>query len=147
MVDVNLALKKAYKTALWGISYNSVTVKCFLDQLPSTVAPGVYIIFRPVTDTDNSAKTASMHIALMSVSVYTNNQMYNDGIAIDTVANSVLQAIYPHPRYNITLTNTNLQVVATYKYSDRTNNFSVEKQLTYVDREIIFRHRIFENPS
>lgn len=147
MIDVNLPLKKAYFAAFAGITYLGVPVKSFYGQLPSTISPAIYIIFRPITDTDNSAKTASLHITLMSVSIFTNSEVYNDGVAVDVVANTVMQRIYPRPNYNITLSNTDLQVVRTYKDSDTTDNFSVDRQNTYIDRTIIFRHNIFENPS
>lgn len=146
MLDINEPLRIVYFTALSGIVYNSVPIQVFSPQLPSTIAPGIYIIIGPIIDTNDNLKTSFQHESLVPVSIYTNSLQYNDGAAVNAVAQEVMQRIWPYTRFNITLPN-GLKCTITQKDSDTTSDFSIQNQNTYIDRTITFRHLIFENVS
>lgn len=146
MLSSNLALRKAYFATLSTIQYNSAAVPVYWSQLPTTVAPGIYIIFGSIRNTDDSNKNASVTQTSVTVSIYTNSLKYNDGVAVESVANEVLNRLYLNPQFKITL-NQFFQVIGTQLTSDNTNDFSQDKQNTYIDRIMVFNHTIFQNVS
>lgn len=147
MLSSNIALRKAYFTALSTIQYNGSPVPVFWSQLPTTIAPGIYIIFGQIRNNDNSNKNASVTQTSVTVSIYTNSLKYNDGIAVESIANEVMNRIYKTPDYNIDLNDNFFQVIQTRLTSDITQDFSQDKQNVYIDRILIFNHTIFQNVS
>jgi len=51
MRDINLVIRKAYKTALAGVG-----AQLFYQQAPDDIADSVYIVISSITSTDISAK-------------------------------------------------------------------------------------------
>lgn len=147
MLSNNLSLRKAYYALLNTIEYSGVPVPVFWGQLPTSMSPGVYIIFGQIRNNDQSNKSSSVTSTNVTVSVYTNSFKYNDGQAVEVVANEVLNRIYDTPQFNISLAETFFQVIATKLSSDTTQDFSQDKQNCYVDRTMIFNHTIFQNVS
>jgi hypothetical protein len=145
MLSINTSIRKAYYSTLGTIQYEGVAVPVFWNQIPSTIAPGIYIIFSNIRNNDQSNKGASVTQTSVTVSVYTNSLKYNDGIAVESVANEVLNRIYNSPQFKLPL-DTFFQVTQTRLTSDITNNFS-ERQNVYIDRILIFNHTIFQNVS
>lgn len=145
MLSSNLAIRRAYFAALRTIEYNSLFVPVYFSQLPTTIAPGIYIIFGQIRNVDDSNKSASVTKTSVTVSVYTNSVKYNDGVAVEQVANEVLNRIYKNPQFKI-LENSFFQVIGTELISDMTNDFSKDQNV-YIDRILIFQHTIFQNVS
>ncbi len=147
MLSSNLAIRAAYQSLLSTITYLGNPVKVFWSQLPTDIAPGIYIIFSQIRNVDDSNKNASVTQTSVTVSVYSNSVKYNDGVAVDTVANEVLNRLYTNPQFKIPLANSWFQVLGTTLTSDQTQDFSQDKQSIYIDRIMIFQHGIFQNPS
>jgi hypothetical protein len=146
MLSCNLSLRKAYFATLSTIKYQNVLVPVYWSQLPTTIAPGIYIIFGQIRNNDNSPKTSAVTQTSVTVSIYTNSLKYNDGVAVESVANEVLNRIYKTTQFNISLDQF-FQIVRTQLQSDMTNNFTQDKQNVYIDRILIFTHTIFQNVS
>lgn len=147
MLSPNLTIRQAYQSLLSTITYLSVPVPVYWSQLPTDIAPGLYIIFGQIRNNDDSNKNASVTQTSVTVSVFTNSVKYNDGVAVDTVANEVLNRLYLNPQFKIPLANSWFQVVKTTLQSDQTQDFAQDKQNIYIDRIMIFSHTIFQNPS
>lgn len=147
MISVNLSLRKAYKSILGDITYLGNPVPVYWNQIPTSIAPGIYISYGQIRNTDISNKTNAMTQTSVTVSVYTNSLKYNDGVAVEVVANEVLNRLYKVPNFNIALAESFFQVVSTTLQSDLTQDFSEENANVYIDRILIFQHRIFQNVS
>lgn len=147
MLSSNLSLRKAYFAQLNTIQYLGNPVPVFWGQLPTSMAPGVYIIFGEIRHNDSSNKSASVTSTSVTVSIYTNSFKYNNGEAVELVANEVLNRIYNTPQFNISLSETFFQVIKTRLTSDSTRDLSDNMQNCYVDRTLIFNHTIFQNVS
>lgn len=147
MLSINLSLRKAYFSILSTIEYLGDPVKVFWNQLPTTIAPGIYIIFGQIRNIDISNKTSPMTQTNVMVSVYTNSIKYNDGVAVEVVAGEVLNRLYNRPNFNIAMAESFFQIVSTTLQSDFTQDFTEDKQNIYMDRILIFQHRIFQNVS
>jgi hypothetical protein len=147
MLSSNLSIRRAYYATLSTITYDGSPVPVFYGQLPTTIAPGVYIIFSNIRNNDNSNKNASVTQTSVTVSIYTNSLKYNDGIAVETVANEVLNRIKKTPNFNIALAESFFQCIQTTVQSDITNDFSQDRQNVYIDRILTFSHTIFQNVS
>lgn len=147
MLSSNITLRQAYYSILSTISYNGSPVPVFWAQLPTTISPGIYIIFSQIRNNDNSNKGASVTKTSVTVSIYTNSLKYNDGVAVEAVANEVFNRIYKTPQFNIDLNSNFLKIVNTSLASDVTNDFSQSRQNVYIDRILVFNHLIFQNVS
>ncbi len=147
MLSSNLTIRAAYNTLLSTITYNSVAVPVYWQQLPTDIAPGIYIIFGQIRNNDDSNKGASVTQTSVTVSIFTNSPQYNDGVAVDTVANEVLNRLYLNPQFKIPLSSSFFQVINTTLESDITNDFSQDQQNIYIDRIMVFNHTIFQNVS
>jgi len=145
MLSSNLALRKRYFAELSNIVYDSVQVPVFFSMLPTSIAPGLYITFGQIRNVDDSNKSASVTKTSVTVSVYTNSLKYNDGVAVEAVANEVLNRIYKNPQFKI-LTDSFFQVIGTELTGDMTNDYSTNQNV-YIDRILIFEHTIFQNVS
>lgn len=146
MISPNLSVRRAYKTALNTITYLGNPVPAYWSQIPTTIAPGIYISYGQIRNVDLSNKTNAMTLTSVTVTVYTNHIKYNDGVAVEVVANEVLNRLLNTPSFNIQLAESFFQVVGTRLLSDVTNDFT-DKQNVYIDRIMIFNHRIFQNVS
>lgn len=145
MIDVNGPLKKAYKTALTGIVFNSFTVPVYATYLPDNIAAENYIVFGSVTNnaigTINSQDTATS----MRVTVYTTGSRNNNGDAADYIGGKVLERIHASPSFNIALpVGVALQMTGTTLESDTTQDYSLSGNKIYIDRILIFRHSILQ---
>lgn len=147
MLSVNLSLSRAYFSILSTITYLGNPVPVFKNQIPTTISPGFYIMFGRIRNVDVSNKTSPMTQTSVTVSIYTNSLKYNDGVAVEVVANEVLNRLLKTPNFNIALAESFFQVVGTSLQNDFTQDFSEDKQNTYIDRIMIFQHTIFQNVS
>lgn len=147
MLSVNLSLRKAYFATLSTIEYEGNPVKVFWSQLPTSIAPGIYIVFGQIRNVDIGNKSNTLTLTSVTVSVYTNSLKYNDGIAVEIVTNEVLNRIYKDQRFKLELDSDFFQVLGTTLQSDFTQDFTEDKQNVYIDRILIFQHTIFQNAS
>lgn len=147
MLSVNLTLRKAYFASLNNITYDGNPVKVFWSQLPTSIAPGIYIIFGQIRNVDIGNKSRSLTLTSVTVSIYTNNIKYNDGVAVEIVAGEVLNRIYRDQRFKLDLNSDFFNILGTTLQSDFTQDFTEDKQNVYIDRILIFQHTIFQNGS
>lgn len=147
MLSVNADISTTYFSLLSTITYLGNPVPVFKNQIPSTIAPGIYIAFGRIRNNDIGNKTSPVTRTSVTVWVYTNDLKYNDGVAVDIVANEVLNRLYNRQAFNIAMPHNYFQVIDTNLQSDFTQDFSQDKQNTYIDRILIFNHDIFQNVS
>lgn len=141
MKDINAALQKAYFTALTGITYNSVAVPVYYMTAPDDLTADNYIIFGGVTNNDISTKGSSDTNSLMRVTIHTKSNKYNSGKAANDIAGQVFERIYPNPQSVLTLEG--LQMYSTELHSDITQDYSIKNSVSFIDRILIFRHKIY----
>lgn len=145
MIDVNIPLRKAYFTALSGITYNSIAVPVYYSYLPDGLTPDNYILFGNVTNNNIGTTTTQDTSATMRVTAYTTGNKNNDGNAADDIGGQILQRIYLTPSFNIPLpVGTELQITGTTLESDTTQDYSLQSNKIYIDRIFIFRHLIYQ---
>lgn len=143
MKDVNYPLRKAYYSLLSGITYNSVAVPVYYQKCPNDIAAANYIVFGGVSSNDLSSKYKADTETTIRVTVHTHQQIYNSGEAADSIAGSILLAIYPDPQTKPDLSADSLQLVDTLLANDFTLDYNLFNTREYVDRILTFRHRIF----
>jgi hypothetical protein len=147
MQSSNIELRKAYFAALNTITYNGLPVPCYFQQLPTPITPGVYITFGQIRNNDISDKSAHITSTSVTVSIFTNDIKYNDGVAVEEVTNEVFKKIYKEPHFNLSLGGSFFQILQTTLESDYIAEFSQDQQNIYIDRILIFNHTIFQNVS
>ncbi len=139
MIDVNYPLQKAYNLLLDGITFESVAVPAYYQQIPDDINPDNYIIFSPITNVDGSAKTGFDTISFMEVKIRTHKSKYNEGKACGSISSEVLTRVYTKPS---SLAMAGFVVVSTSLDSDTQEDFSVKGERVYVDRRLVFKHII-----
>jgi hypothetical protein len=142
MRDVNTALLKAYFIAFDGITYNSVPVPSYSGIMPDNINPNNYILFGEVSNNDLSTKGSADTNTLMRVTIHTFDEKYNSPIIVNSIANEVFQRVYANSQFNLSLDD-DLQIYSTELVSDITQHLQVDNSRAYIDRIIIFRHKIF----
>jgi len=139
MRDVNFEIRKAYYSIITGLGYD-----VFYQQAPQTLNSDSYIILSSLTSNDTSTKNTNDLDFSMQVKIYTKSYKGNSGVDADTIAGNILNAIMPTPQFNITLSDTTLQVVNTILQSDIVQDYSDNSGVIYIDRFITFKHKIFQ---
>jgi hypothetical protein len=140
MIDANYPLRKAYVLALQNAN---IGVPVYYQTLPNGANADTYIIIAGVTNNDASAKYRADTMTSIRVTIHSYKEKYNDGKTCDDLAGIILQAIYPNKQFVLDLTADNLQMVSTELSSDIIQDYTVAGQRMYIDRILIFRHRIF----
>jgi len=143
MIDVNTPLRKAYKTALTGISYNSVAIPVYHSYLPDNLSPDNYIIFGNVVNNNASTLNSQDTSSSMRVTIYTTGNRNNSGDAADYIAGKVLERIYASPAFNIAIDGP-FQITGTTLESDTTQDYGLSANKIYIDRILIFKHSILQ---
>lgn len=138
MIDINYSLRIAYQTALTGIA----GVPVFYQSVPPMVSPENYIVFRSITNNDASTINSSDTTTSITVEIHTWNDNMNNGLSADLIAREVFNRIYPNRQFNLTIDGA--QIVQTQLSNDVTQNFTNNKNRTYISRFITFRHNIFQ---
>ena len=137
MIDINYSLRIAYYAALNGIA----GVPVFYNMVPPTVSPDNYIVFRSITNTDNSTMNSSDTNTQITVEIQTFEDGLNSGLSADMVAREVFNRILPSP--GATLTLDGAQMVSTRLLNDITQTPVSVGNRAYVSRFITFGHKIF----
>lgn len=144
MKDVNFAIRKIYYAALNGLVYNSVPLKAFFQRAPDGITDDNYIVFGGISNTDQSTKSNSETDTSVRVTVHSFREKYNDGAAADAIAGLIFAAIYPNASARPDMTADSLQIVNTKLSSDFTQSYNVQGAREYIDRVLIFQHRIYQ---
>lgn len=143
MKDVNYPAQKSYLIALAGITYNSTNVPVYHGEIPDNIAPDNYIVYGGITNTDGSTKSSAETFTLMRVTIHTVQMKYNTGKAAGDIAGQVFARIYPNSQAIIDLSPDNMQCVSTELVQDLTQDYNIFNSRTYLDRILIFRHKVF----
>jgi len=143
MIDVNGPLKKAYKTALTGIVYNTVAIPVYANYLPDNITAENYIVFGPVTNNSIGTLNSQDTSSLMRVTVYSTGNRNNNGDAADYIAGKVIERIHPTQSFAITIDGA-FQITATSLESDTTQDYGVNANKIFIDRILIFKHSILQ---
>jgi len=141
MRDINEPLRIAYAAALSQIA----NVPIFYQYLPSSLQPDNYIVYRSITNNDSSTKSSFDTVTNITVEIHTKSNIGNRGLSADTIADSVLQLIYPSKQTNLSLNRG--QILSTEVSNDTTLDFVQHNQFGYISRYITFRHNIFVDGS
>lgn len=141
MRDVELALRKAYLTA---IDASDAGVEMYYGGAANQLdADASYILFKGITSNGNSTKSSSDMDVTVTLQVYTKALGSNNGIDCANITDAILTAILPTPGFNLDLSDFNMQCVSTELTSNNSTNWTVDSQLVYTDRVISFRHKVF----
>jgi hypothetical protein len=142
MKDCNFPLQKVYNAMLSGIMYDSVAVPAYFKSLPDNISPNNYIIFDHVSNADNSTINTADSASSVRVTIHTFDNKYNTGKAANNIGGQVLQIIYPNSQAILDLNADNLQMYSTELVTDIMQDYNQASRV-YLDRILIFRHRIF----
>lgn len=137
MRDINEPLRIAYAAALSQIA----NVPVFYQYLPSDRNENNYIVFRSINNNDTSTKSSFDTVTNITVEIHTKSNIGNRGLSADTIADYVLQLIYPSKQTNLSLNRG--QMLSTEVSNDVTQDFTQRNQFGYISRFITFRHNIF----
>lgn len=137
MIDINYSLRIAYQSALTGIA----GVPVFYNNLPPNVSPDTYLIFRSITNTDDSTLSTNDISTQITVEIQTFEDGLNSGQTADMIAREVFNRVYPYHNYNLTIDGA--QIVTTRLLNDITQQPVDVGNRVYVSRFITFGHRIF----
>lgn len=137
MIDINYSLRVAYFTALNGISGTPV----FYNILPPNVSPDNYILFRSITNVDDSTMNSSDISCQITVEIQTWQDGLNSGLDADQAAREVFNRILPNQ--GATLTLDGAQMISTRLLNDITQPPISIGNRAYVSRYLTFGHKIF----
>ncbi len=138
MRDINLPMRKAYKALL-----TTAGLTAYYQQAPDDITDDVYVVFDSVSNSDGSTMNSADLRCSMRVTVHTWTPTYNTGTAADVTAGIILQALYPTPAN--TLQAEGVQVLSTRLASDQTLPYNMNNTRNYIDRILIFEHKVFLN--
>lgn len=136
MRDINLPLRKAYTTALTGLS-----VEAYYQQAPDNISVSAYIIFDNVSGTDSSSLTDSEMTASMRVTVHTFSEKYNSGVQADQVMDEVIRAVYGSVGFNLPI-DAGFDILVTKIGNTQTIPYNLNNTRNYIDRITVFNHKI-----
>lgn len=137
MIDINYSIRVAYFTALSGIS----GIPVFYNNVPANVSPDQYIIYRSITNTDNSTLNTSDINMQVTVEIQTFEDGLNPGLKADMAAREVFNRILPNP--SAVLDIDGAQMVSTRLLNDISNPPVTQGNRSYVSRFITFGHKIY----
>jgi hypothetical protein len=145
MIDLNRDLRKAYKTALSDIPDAAATgfVPVYYFAAPPNKRDPEYIVYRSITNKDESTKTTSDTRTFIIVEIYSSKMNANPGERVDIIANEVFERVYPDRHTHLTLENG--QIVTTEMTFELVNPFNVISGEVYLSRFITFKHIIYQN--
>lgn len=137
MIDINYSLRNAYFSALTGIA----GVPVFYNAVPPTISPDNYIVFRSITNNDNSTMSSSDINCQITVEIQTWEDNLNSGLNADMAAREVFTRILPNPQAVLTIDGA--QMVTTRLLNDITPPPVTLGNRAYVSRVLTFGHKIF----
>jgi hypothetical protein len=142
MIDLNLSLRKAYFDALSSIT---PSVPIFYYAAPPNKKFDQYIVYRSITNKDESTKTSSDTRTFIIVEIYSRNMSVNSGAAVDDIAGKVLEAVYPDRHTHLAIDGG--QIVTTEMTFDLVNPYLVISGEVYLSRFMTFKHIIYQSSN
>lgn len=140
MIDLNYSLRKAYFDALSGIT---PAVPVFYYAAPPNKKLDQYIVYRSLTNKDESTKSTSDTRTFIVVEIYSRNLAVNSGMIVDEIAGKVLDAVYPDRHTHLTIDGG--QIVTTEMTFDLVNPYTVISGEVYLSRFMTFKHIIYQS--
>ena len=144
MKDVNYKLRKAYNTALTGLTVNATAIPAYYLQAPESETAANYIIMQGVANVDDGNFASTNTLTSMQLQIVTFANGANSGKMADDIAGAVFGIIYPTPKSVLDMTADGVQMVGTLLTDDRIINERYGDR-EFVTRIITFRHNIFHN--
>ena len=144
MKDVNYKLRKAYATALTGLTVNTIAIPVYYLQAPESETGANYIVLTSVANVDDGNFHSTNTQTSMQLQITTWAENANAGKMADDIAGAVFAIIYPTPQSVLDMTADGVQMVGTQLTDDRVTNDRFGDR-EYVTRIITFRHNIFHN--
>jgi pyridoxine 5'-phosphate synthase PdxJ len=142
--NVELAIRKAYKTAIDAA--NTGAFFSFGEALQNNNY-GEAIVMKSI-DTNEITNKALSHVdARVTLVITTNNTTSNNGLNCAQITDKVIEAIYQNQRSKLDLSEFNLQCYNSNLVSQKTDSWSVQNQVVYVDTTLVFSHKIFIKPN
>lgn len=138
MIDLNYSLRVAYYTAL-----QAAGVPVYYQTLPPNLNPDNYILFRSINNSDASTKGTADTSTTITVEIHTKTDQVNRGLSADTIANDVLDAIYPNKTDNLAITGG--QILSTELVTDVVQDFQLNANEAYISRYLTFKHIIYQS--
>jgi hypothetical protein len=92
--DTGATIRSIYSGLLAGITYNSVSVPVYTEE-PLKTCPDNYIVLLSTDQTDLSNDTRWSHEVFQTIDIVTKANMINSRTAVDSITNSVLEALLP----------------------------------------------------
>jgi len=98
MIDLNWSLRKAYYSALSDIPDAAGTgyVPVYYFAAPPNKNMTEYIVYRSITNKDESTKSSSDTRTFIIVEIYTKQMNTNPGKRVDEIAAAVYDRVYPN---------------------------------------------------
>lgn len=140
MIDLNTSLRKAYFDALSSIT---PAVPVYYYAAPPNKKLDVYIVYRSITNKDQSTKSSSDTRTFIIVEIYSRNLATNSGAIVDEIAGKVLDAVYPDRHTHLTIDGG--QIVTTEMTFDLVNPYTVISGEVYLSRFMTFKHIIYQS--
>lgn len=137
MIDLNYSLRVAYKTAL-----SQLSVPVYYQAVPNNTYPDNYIVFRSITNNDDSTKTCNQTLTSITVEIHTKQDIMNQGISADTLARDVFNVIYPNRTDHLSINGG--QIVNTECVQDNVQDFAMESGEMFISRFLTFQHIIYQ---
>lgn len=141
MKDVNYKLRKAYNTALTGLTVNSIEIPVYYLQAPESETGANYIIMNNVANVDEGSFSKTNTQTSMQLQVTTWAEGANAGKMADDIAGAVFGIIYPTPQSVLDMSADGVQMVGTFLTDDRVINDRFGDR-EFVTRILTFRHNI-----
>lgn len=142
MKDVNYKLRKAYNTALTGLTVNSIAIPVYYLQAPESENGANYIIMTSVANVDEGTKNSADTNTSMQLQITTFAEGANPGKMADDIAGAVFGIIYPTSQAVLDMSADGVQMVSTLLTDDRVINDRFGHR-EFVTRILTFRHNIF----
>ena len=140
MIDLNASLRKAYFDALSSID---PPVPVYYFAAPPNKKLDQYIVYRSITNKDESTKSSTDTRTFIIVEIYSRNLATNSGAAVDDIAGKVLDVLYPDRHTHLTIDGG--QIVTTEMTFDLVNPYTVISGEVYLSRFMTFKHIIYQS--
>lgn len=140
MVDLNTSLRKAYFAALSAID---PPIPVFYYAAPPNKKYDQYIVYRSLTNKDESTKSTSDTRTFIIVEIYSRNLAVNSGAIVDEIAGKVMDEIYPDRHTHLQIDGG--QIVTTEMTFDLVNPYTVISGEVYLSRFLTFKHIIYQS--
>lgn len=141
MREINEPVRIAYAAALTQLP----DIGVYYQYLPNNLSPDNYVVFRSLNSSDGSTKdSARLHFNI-TVEIHTKQNIGNQGISADSIADAIFQLIYPDKHTNLVLSRG--RIIWTRVSSDTTLDFVSRNQFGFISRYITFNHEIAVNDT